>query len=70
MKLDIKLPSHDELESMELNELKEWQKLLGKYYANRFAMNADDYKKIMRYLDISMMIENIEEGRNKWDRIK
>ncbi|WCK57424.1 hypothetical protein PP175_25490 (plasmid) [Aneurinibacillus sp. Ricciae_BoGa-3] len=69
MKLDIKIPSLDEMDNMSLEELKEWERKLAPYYGSRFQMNQEDYLKIMAYLSFSMMIENIESGINKWHRI-
>lgn len=67
--LDIEIPSFDDMDTMTLEQLESWKKKLGYYYSKRFEMNQEDYMRSMRYLAFSMMIENIENGFDKWTRI-
>jgi hypothetical protein len=68
-KLDIEIPTLDDMDKMSLNELKEWKEKLGVYYVKRFEMDIEDYLKIHQYISFAMMIENIENGIDRWHRI-
>lgn len=69
MNLDIIIPSHDEMDVMTLNELKDWQKKIAPYYENRFEMSFEDSMKARKFIHFIMMIANIEKGVHRWNRI-
>lgn len=69
MALDITIPCYDEMDLMTVDELKEWKAKIAPYYANRFEMSLKDSMQARKYIFFEMMLQNIEEGADKWNRI-
>jgi len=64
------IPVRDDLADLTLDELKAEKKRLGPLYARRSEFRDDDqYLAIMVYVAISIMIENIESGYDRWHKI-
>lgn len=63
------IPVLDDLADMTLEQLLAEQKRLGPIYVKRFELSHEEYMAIRIYVAISMMIENIECGVNRWHRI-
>ncbi|MBG9732215.1 hypothetical protein ABD87_22590 [Lysinibacillus sphaericus] len=70
---DITLPTLDEMNVMNLEELREWVLRLKPFYNIRFEISElydfEEYKKTIRYLWFYTMIENIKNGIDRWERI-
>ncbi|MED1802085.1 hypothetical protein ABEZ21_04035 [Brevibacillus porteri] len=63
------IPVYDDLADLTLEQLQAEMKRLGPIYVNRFEVNIEEYMAIRIYVAISMMVENIERGVNRWHRI-
>ncbi|MCM3141681.1 hypothetical protein [Brevibacillus sp. MER 51] len=63
------IPVYDDLADMTMEQLRAEQKRLGPIYTKRFDLQFEEYMAIRIYVAISMMIENIERGVNRWHRI-
>ncbi|GEC93062.1 hypothetical protein [Brevibacillus brevis] len=63
------IPVYEDLADLSLEQLLAEKKRLGPIYVKRFELNHEEYMAIRIYVAISMMIENIEGGVNRWHRI-
>lgn len=69
-KIDIKIPTDDEINEMNLDELKTWRDTLEPYYDNRFDYGFPDRLICFKYTWFKHMIENIENNIDRWEKIK
>ncbi len=63
------IPIYDDLADLSLEQLLAETKRLGPIYVKRFELSFEEYMAIRIYVAISMMIENIRRGVNRWHRI-
>ena len=70
---EITIPTLDEMDVMNLAELRVWALKFKPFYNTRFEISElygfKEYKKAIRYLWFYTMIENITNGINRWVKI-
>jgi len=70
VKVYLEIPSKLEMDKMSLEELNYWKEKIKPYYLRRFEIREwEESKKAYKYLWFSQMIENIENGLDRWLRI-
>lgn len=67
--IGFELPTEDEMDLMTINELTYWKNRLKPYYQSRFDYKSDEYLKCLKYLWFNQMIENINQGIDRWNRV-
>lgn len=67
--LDFELPTEEEMDGMNVDQLVYWRDKLAPYYADRFNYDFPDHLKCSKYLWFDRMIENIGNGVERWEHV-
>lgn len=64
---DFELPTEEEMDVMNVEQLVYWRDILAPYYADRFNYESTERLKCFKYLWFDRMIDNIGNGIDRWE---